>query len=182
MTQYRTRVRKILVERGLASCAWIITSGLMGASMLLLQPAPAAAGNTATITIRAEVPMVSSVHVQQTDIALSGDLREPVSDALLTQVQERSNNRNGYTVTILSDSARDRGHPALVNVMGMGAVPYRLTYGGEHLRFIGGQAVLSRASRTSGSAVKDMAISTSPAGDVAPGRYSDRLTLILSAR
>lgn len=186
----RTRLGEILVEAGVITSRQLESAlaeqrrwaarGVLGLAMLAFQPAASIAGS-AVLNIRGEIPAVSSVQLSQANVILPADLRRPLENAVITSVTERSNSRGAYTITIVSDAAQSGGRPALVNQDSGTAIPYRLTYGNQEVRFEGDRAVLTRPA---GKTVhpQSIAISTDPSATLPAGEYADRLTLVLSAR
>lgn len=174
-------ITRTQLESALSEQCRRATGGILGLAMMTLQPTSVLAGSSAVLTIRGEIPAVSSIQLTQANVQLPTDLRRPVENAVITSVTERSNSRGAYTVTIVSDAAQSTGRPALVNPESGATIPYRLTYGDEELRFDGGRAVLERPTAKA-SQSQAIAISTQPGAALVSGQYGDRLTLVLSTR
>ena len=134
-----------------------------------------------TINVAGVVPAKSGVRfVQRQTAVMPADLSRPLHDFVLLSLVLQTNNRLGYTFSVISDNARDRGGAALVDPDTGTAIPYSLKLGDQEVRFEGGQAVLNNDTTAKGSKTEDLKISTRPGAGSALGQYGDRLTLVMS--
>jgi hypothetical protein len=187
----RTQIGEVMVAAGIITRVQLNSAlaaqrrwargGVVGLALMALQPAAALAGGSAVFNLTANIPATSTIRLAQASVPLPTDLRRPIDHAVITSITERSNSRGAYTVMIVSDAAQSNGQPALVNAESGAAIPYRLTYGDQDLHFDGDRAVIERPSGKASQA-QTIAISTQPNATLAPGKYGDRLTIVLSAR
>lgn len=142
------------------------------------------AADTTSIALRGYVPETSSVQLRDVNPVVSNDLRASVRGALLARVLEQSNSLSGYTIKLISENGRGRGNAGLVNEQAGTVMPYTVSYGGESLRFVNGQAVVQRArsTRSERSRESDLRISTEGSDRAVTGEYVDTITISISAR
>lgn len=146
--------------------------------LLLAWDFPAVADS---INLSGVVPAKSGVRLVQRQTPMPVDMRQPLHDFVLFSLVLQTNNRLGYTLSVLSDNARDKGSTALVDPSTGGSIPYNLTLGDQEIHFEDGKAVLDNTGNTAnkGSKSEDLKISTRP-GAASVGQYEERLTLVMS--
>ncbi|MGE5538395.1 MAG: hypothetical protein ACM30I_07240 [Gemmatimonas sp.] len=134
-----------------------------------------------TINLSGVVPAKSGVRLVQRQSVLPADLRQPLHDFVLFSLVLQTNNNLRYTLTVLSESARENGSAALVDQQTGSAIPYTLALGSQEVRFQDGKAVLETGSQTNKSGKsEDLKISTRPGSTMAAGQYEEHLTLVMS--
>jgi hypothetical protein len=145
----------------------------------LVSPLAAAAGTTGSVRISGSISAMADLEIRQDQVNIDQDLRKAVDNELVTQVVERSNTQIGYSVRLVSESARGGAGPALTHYDSAAAVPYALTYGGKDVVFASGEATLSYNAGPTGKLgeARELRISTFPANNLAAGGYADILTL-----
>jgi hypothetical protein len=156
--------------------AWAIA-----AAAFVLLPA-SAAGQSVGFAVRGHAPAMASIEVPVKTVELPADLGTPYSGTLFSFI-ERSNARHGHVLTLDVKSAQTLGAPALTSGEGASAIPYQLYYGGQEVRFDGGQALLNDA-RAPLNGVREhvLSIKTPAASRPAEGTYQDTIRLTVSAR
>ncbi len=139
----------------------------------------ALADDSASLTIRAFVPVSCDIQVE-TDDSTSLDLSEGQRDLLVATLWETCNVLAGYKVTISS-----AGNGKLAGEAG--AVSYELKYDSTTAKLAGSKekpvAVTDVTNPTPGKAVpRPLTISYRPAKTATGGGYSDTLTFTISPR
>jgi hypothetical protein len=113
-------------------------------------------------------------------------LTSDVNDRQVASVNERSNNRLGYTVTLSSESAlKTGGQAALMGAVSSDSLPYSIKYGGASVNFASGSAVVSSPNAKTGALGSDKALTVSYSGSsffLDADSYSDTLTLTIAAK
>lgn len=131
--------------------------------------------SSATLELRASVPVNCTVDVAATTKASSLDLRTGEQDALVGVVTENCNSRNGYTVTVNSSQGS-----LLRSSTGNASAAYSVRYDGM-LGGSNGQVVVNR-DRPSFSRQGNLMV-TIPANRTAmAGDYSADLSLVIAAK
>lgn len=133
-----------------------------------------------SINLAGVVPAKSGVRLVQRQTSVPMDMRQPLRDFVLFSLVLQTNNRLGYTFSVLSDNARDHGNAALVDPQTGNAIPYSLKLGDQEVRFEDGKAVLNSDTAAKGSKSEDLKISTGSGAGSGAGQYGDRLTLVMS--
>jgi hypothetical protein len=156
--------------------AWVSLS-------LICAAEPAAAADTASIVLRGYVPIFNAIELQNVSTVIANDLRSPVRDALVAKILERSNSPSGYTIKLISENGAHGTSAALRNDQGS-SVPYRLSYGGQPVRFTNGRAEISRSRspRSERSREEELRISADGSDRLTTGEYSDTLIIAVTAR
>ena len=139
---------------------------------------PARADESSSLVLRGYVPISCNIDVAATQVASNIPLGGAQSDLAVARVTETCNNRNGYTVSVASES-----NGALTGRAGR--IAYELKYGDAvaPLERSAGQPVVvaQSAVRTSERGVsRDVRISH--AGAQAGGAYGDTLTFTIAAK
>jgi len=105
------------------------------------------AGTTATLTLQGNVPGVLDISVSPAANANNLDLTTDQSNLTVATVTERSNQKNGYTVTLQSANAAATGgntayfqstDPTVADTLN-----YTLSYGGTAVTFTSGLATIT---------------------------------------
>lgn len=151
---------------------------------LFVATSAAHAADTTSIALRGYVPETSSVQLSDVNPIVSNDLRMPVRGALVARVLEQSNSISGYTIKLISENGRGRGAAGMINEQAGTIVPYTVSYGGESLRFVNGQAELhrTRPARAQRTRESDLRISSEGSDRIVKGEYTDILTIAVTAR
>lgn len=151
---------------------------------LALLTGSAYAQTSGTIELKGTVGKTASIEVQSQAGYQSLDIAGGVSQKLVANVIEKSNDKAGYTVTLASaNTPNGQGANAFVlkATGNSDQVPYTLTYQGEPVALEGASAtVTSAASRTDvAGAKKELRVSITAAW-VNDDTYSDTLTLTIA--
>lgn len=95
-----------------------------------------------------------------------------------------SGNGSKFTVSVLSENAEGGKQPSLVDQDTGATVPYRLTYGGTALKFVGGEAQLADVESPTAPSdrAQPLALAVPPGTDVANGRFEEQLVVVVKAR
>ncbi len=144
----------------------------------LFAAVPAFAATTGTLTLSGVVAPVTSVTVTPDANASSLPVGTTVSGLKIATVNELSNDKAGYSLTLSTANGAQ-----LKEAAGTDALSYSLSYNGVAVAFSSGSATISdTAARTSGSGVsKDLAISFA-AAFLNADSYSDTLTFTITAK
>jgi hypothetical protein len=133
---------------------------------------------------------ISGTVANQTTIAIAPqagynnlDIASGTTDQVVAQVTERSNSRNGYTVTLTSANAGTGSQASLNGTAGNSdVVNYSMEYDGVGVTLSGGSAQVTNASgRTPQAGVVKALSVTFAASWVNTDTYSDTLTLTIAA-
>ncbi len=131
--------------------------------------------SSATLELRASVPVNCTVDIAATSKAASLDLRAGEQDALVGVVTENCNSRNGYTVTVNSGQGQ-----LLRSASGTASAAYSVRYDGT-VGASNGQLVLNRDqpsfSRQGNLMVTIPGNKTALAGD-----YLANLSVVIAAK
>jgi hypothetical protein len=142
-------------------------------------------GSTAVLTLSGTVSRVVALTVTPANNYSSLDLTGGESDKVVGLLNERSNNKAGYTVILTSAGAGSTSQPLLkpLSAGNSDSIPYVLKYSGAPVVLNNGSAILTSASgRTASSgSLKLLAVTIAPARGIAADSYSDSLTLTIQA-
>src|SRR5690242_12242401 len=145
---------------------------LLGATLAWTSPAAAD-----TINLMGVVPAKSGVRLVQHQTSVPTDSRQPLHDFVLVSLVLQSNNRLGYTFSVLSDNAQENGNAALVDPSTGSSIPYSLKLGDQDIHFRDGKAVLDNTAAKVNKS-EDLKISTQ--GAASGGQFEEHLTLVMS--
>src|SRR5690348_17855294 len=84
---------------------WRAGAALLGTTLAWSSPAAAD-----TINLMGVVPAKSGVRLVQHQTAVPTDPRQPLHDFVLVSLVLQTNNRLGYTFSVLSDNAQENGN------------------------------------------------------------------------
>lgn len=154
-------------------------------TLALLGTATVGLAQTANGTLTIQGTVVSTVSI--TVAPLSGyntlDIVNGVSAQNVANITEKTNDKNGYKVTMTSLNAGASGSSLFLKDTAVGAdtVPYSLTYNGVAVTFSSGSSTLtSSASRTvQAGVVKALAV-TIASSWVNSATYADTLTFTIT--
>ncbi len=142
-----------------------------------------------TLSLRATVANVVELSVNPTGAASALDLALDATDLLVATVGERSNGKQGFTVTLSSANAlaarADAPFLKGADALSRDTVGYTMSYGGMPVRMIAGVARVSdESTRTPPEGVRrSLTISyTGAATSVQAGAYGDTLTFTIAAK
>jgi spore coat protein U-like protein len=140
-------------------------------------------GSTASLTLSGTVSRTVSISVTPENNYNSLDLVGGETEKAVAIINERSNDKAGYTVAITSIGAGSTSQAQLrpVTPGNPDTIPYSLKYGGATVAFNLGHATLTSTSgRTSGAGTNIVLAVTIPsAGGVTADTYSDTLQLTI---
>ena len=130
---------------------------------------------SATLELRASVPVNCTVNIAATNKAGSLDLRAGEKDALVGVVTENCNSRNGYTVTVNPDQG-----PVLRSASGNASAAYSVRYDGA-VGANSGQIVVNR-DQPSFSRQGNLMVTIPGNRTALAGDYSANLSLVIAAK
>lgn len=139
----------------------------------------AMAATTGSVLLQGIVPQKISIGVASQPVAASLDLEVSQTDLKVATVNEQSNSRSGYKVTIIS-----AGLGKLKRTDGAEVFPYTLKYGGAIVGLSSASgSVFSNTVANAQSVNKDLTISYNgmSAESMVEGIYADTITLNISA-
>jgi hypothetical protein len=159
--------------------AGAVAASFLGAGLV----APASAGDSASLTIRAFVPLSCDIQVEA-DESTQLDLSEGQKDALVATLWETCNVLAGYKVTISSEG---NGRFAPETLGGTEEIPYELKYDAAPAKLSGSRdapvAVTDSTTTTKGQGIRrPLTISYRPSKTAIGGGYTDTLTFTISPR
>jgi len=131
---------------------------------------------SASLELRASVPVNCTVDIAQTSKSSSLDLRAGEQDAVVGVVTENCNSRNGYTVTISSGgvsqlrSASASGAPA----------PYSFRYDGVAVG--SNQQIVVNRDQASFGRQRQLMVSIPANATAVAGDYAANLSLVIAAK
>lgn len=158
-------------------------------TLALLGTAAVGLAQTASGTLTIQGTVASAVSITVTP--LSGyntlDIASGVSDQNVADVVEKTNDKNGYTVTMTSLNAGATGNSLFLadTAGGTGAdtVPYSLTYNGNAVTFNNGSATLTDAANRTPQAGIDKSLAVTIASSwVNSATYADTLTFTIAGK
>lgn len=91
-------------------------------------------------------------------------------------------NGSKFVVSLVSQSARQSGQASLVDSESGTAVGYRLTYGGAKIDFVRGEARLATSDGNAAANPRPLEIKMPSNTDLSHGRFSERITIVITAR
>ena len=149
---------------------------LVLASLVVTALAQAGEGTSASLELRGSVPTSCTVYVAPTAKASSLDLRAGEQDVVVGVVTENCNSRIGYTVSIITDGAKELRSTSA----GATTAPYTLSYdgvaavGSEKLEVSRNQAYFGRQG--------NLQVSIPGRATAVAGDYSANLSLVITAK
>ncbi len=161
-------------------------------AVLASAPGSSKAGTSGTLHIAGQVFARATLWVSQFSLSISsfsslnsaGSLTRKIVGFGQIWLADLGISGNGskFTVSVQSANAQDSGQPSLVDQDTGAAIPYRLTYGGSNLTFVGGEAQLAAVPGETATAPLPLALAVPPGSDVADGRFQERIVLVVKAR
>jgi hypothetical protein len=142
------------------------------------------AATSGSITIQGTVANNISIAVASQAGYDTLDIANGVTAQLVAVATEKSNDKNGYTVTLTTANPPTGGTAAFLKGPAGNAdtVPYTMTYGGAAVTLVAGSAVVtSVTARTPQAGVPKNLNVTIPAIWVNTDAYSDTITLTIAA-
>lgn len=155
--------------------------------VLLGTAAVGLAQSSGTLTIQGTVPVTASISVAPLSGYNTLDIVNGVSAQDVANITEKTNDKNGYTVTMTSLNAGASGNSLFLadtaGGTGTDTVPYSLAYNGVPVTFANGSATLTDATgRTlQAGVVKALAV-TIAASWVNSATYADTLTFTIAGK
>ncbi len=139
---------------------------------------------TANLTLRGTVADNTSITVTPASGYNSLDIAEGETDKVVATVNERSNNREGYTVTLRSQNAGTGSQASLKGTGGnVDQANYTMEYNGVGVTLASGVATVTNAdARTDGGGVEKNLTVTIPAAWLNTDTYTDTLTLTIASK
>lgn len=133
---------------------------------------------TGTLLLQGVVPQKISVAVTPTTAASALDLTTTQSDLVVASVNEKSNSKTGYKVTITSANLGN-----LKRVDGSDVFSYTMKYGGSAVNLTSVAGTTLTSTSTNVNLNKDMSISYTGASSesMTEGTYSDIVSISISA-
>ncbi len=159
-----------------------LKQALIGCGLTLLAGS-AVAAPTGSVTPGGNIPGILDVTLTDDAgiAALDLTLNEP--NRLITTVNERTNNKNGYTVTLTSLNGTTSG--VFLGAVDAETLPYTMTYNGIAVALVAGSATVTDVNaKTLGTGV-DKALRIAYDGTavfLAPDAYADTLTFTIAAK
>jgi hypothetical protein len=141
------------------------------------------AATSGTITISGTVLNDTSITVASQSGYNTLDIAGGVTAQLVAIATEKSNDKNGYTVTLTTANAPTGTSAVLKGAAGnTDTAPYTMTYNGVAVNLVAGSATVTTASAKTPSAgvTKNLNVSI-PAVWVNADNYSDTITLTIAA-
>lgn len=166
----------------------IFRSLILAAAMLLAGSATAFAATTGTVTLSGTVPPVLAITVTAQSGYNTLSLASDATDALVAVVNELTNRKVGYTVSLASTNAAGQsGNPFFKSADPANAdvLSYSITYDGAPVNLANGSAVVTNASGRTGSAGvnRDVRISfTGSSQFLNEDSYADTLTFTIAGK
>lgn len=167
---------------GLNKTCWIL------AGMIAIA-APGFAATTGTLTLSGTVPGILEITVTPTASASALDLSIDVTDLPVATVNERSNRKAGYTVSVSSANAlaaaSDQAFLASADPLNADTLEYTLSYDGVPVVLAAGTAQVSDVwAKTPASGTdKELTISyNGTASFLNADAYADTLTFTITAK
>jgi hypothetical protein len=147
------------------------------------------AATTGTLVLQGTVPGILEITITPEPGSSALDLSIDAANLKVATVNERSNKKAGYTVSVESANAKAAGidTPYFDNTDPdvSSSLDYQISYGGNAVALSGGSAIISdTAVKTSGTGTSsDVAISYNGAAAFPyEGNYSDTLTFTIAAK
>jgi len=143
------------------------------------------AQTSGTLTIQGTVAASASIAVAPLSGYNTLDILDGVSAQNVANITEKTNDKNGYTVTMTSLNAGASGSSLFLKDTGTGSdtVPYSLTYNGVAVTFSSGSSTLtSTASRTAQAGVVKALAVTIASSWVNAATYADTLTFTIAGK
>lgn len=138
---------------------------------------------TASLTLSGTVNRTVAVTVTPQNNYSSLDLVNGETEKTVAIINERSNDKAGYTVTLASIGAGSTGQAQLQAATpgNPDTIPYTLKYGGVNVSLVQGKATLTTAGgRTSNAGTNNgLAVSIPPSSGVNADTYADTLQLTI---
>jgi hypothetical protein len=161
---------------------------ILTAAVLLSATVSGFAATTGTVTLSGTVPPVLAITVTSQTGYNTLSLASDATDALVAVVNELTNRKVGYTVSLASTNASGQsGNPFFKSADPANAdvLSYSITYGGAPVTLANGSAVVTNASGRTGSAGvnRDVRISfTGSSQFLNEDTYADTLTFTIAAK
>ena len=162
---------------------------LAAAVAMLAFAAPAFAATSGTLTLQGTVPGILEISVTPTAAASALDLTANTTNLLVATVNERSNRKAGYTVSLQSANAAAASANAafLKSAAADNAdtLGYTMSYDGVAVALAGGVAQVSDVSAKTAAGGTDKELRISYDGAVSylnADDYADTLTLTITAK
>lgn len=145
------------------------------------------AATTGNIALSGTVSSILEITITPDAGNASLPLTTDVTDRAVASVNERTNNRLGYTVTLTATNAvASSGSSALKGAVSTDSLPYTIKYGGSAVSFDASKnCVVSNVNAKTTSAGTDKAVTISFSGSgyfLDADTYSDTLTLTIAAK
>jgi hypothetical protein len=156
---------------------------------LMALAAPAFAATSGTLTLQGTVAGILEISVTPTPAASALDLTANTTELLVATVNERSNRKAGYTVTVQSANAAAASANAAflksVDALNADTLGYTMSYAGAAVALVGGVAQVSdvSAKTAAGGTDKELRISYDGAASfLNADDYADTLTFTITAK
>jgi hypothetical protein len=151
-------------------------------ALIALAAVPTFAATSGTLFLSGVVAPVTSITVQADPNASNLPVGTTVSNLVVASVNELSNNKAGYTVSLSTANGGMLKETNGLNVGLADTVPYTLSYNGSAVSFSSGSAVISRvSSRTTGSGTTNSLAISFASAFLNADTYTDTLTFTIAA-
>ena len=140
------------------------------ASMLTL---PVYSQTMGTLLLKGEIPSIMSVVIVPETVSSNLPLTQSQTDLKIATINERSNDRDGYSISITSENLGK-----LMNTYGEN-LHYTMKYNGDNVNLANGQSfsyVFTNASMKS----RDLSVSYTADGNLSAGLYTDTITVTIT--
>ncbi len=162
---------------------------MIAAVALVAFAAPSFAATTGTLTLQGTVPGILEIAVTPTAAASALDLTVNVTNLLVATVNERSNRKAGYTVSLSSANALAASANAAflksADALNLDTLAYTLSYDGVPVALAAGVAQVSDVSAKTPAAGTDKNLTISYNGAASflnADGYADTLTFTITAK
>ena len=150
---------------------------------------PSFAATTGTLTLSGTVPGILEIVVTPTPAASALDLTVDASNLAVASVNERSNRKAGYTVSVSSANAlaaaSNQAFLKSADVLNADTLSYSLSYDGSPVALVAGNAQVSDVWTRTPAAGTDRELTISYSGTASflnADAYADTLTFTITAK
>ena len=150
----------------------------------LLWAETSTADSSATLRISGRVPPQAGIRFSQPSTLLSfGGISAANGRLRLADLGVFGNTRQ-FVVSLASLNAESTGTPSLVDPETGKALPYVLTFGGEKINFVGGEAKIATGTNAGDpqSGLRPLELGMGKNAGLDAGRYQEHLVVVVAAR
>lgn len=139
---------------------------------------PAFGATSGTLSLTGVVPLITEITITPDPNAGALPIGNAVNALTIATVNERSNDKAGYTVSLTTANGA-----TLKEAAGTDSLPYSLIYGGSPVTFSNGTAVISNATaKTGGSGTTNILAISFAAAFLNADTYTDTLTFTITGK